>query len=311
MSPAEFQARASREGRDAQRIARSVLQGSGFTIRAENHRLPVLGITVNFEAVDPSDMTWYFDVSGAFTTRRGGLLRTDTLYKTLGRAAVLASAGLTPVVLLTTNVPTRGSAGDKALRAVGTALVFDVIEMVTTDGRARLCQYGIGNAHHCPLPGFWTAQDLYGDSLQGSGTQGEALSVPFNLTNDPFGDLSESFQISDLPHRIRVYLPSRTRKGHAVRSEVRSAVGARIQQILSEECGGCTSQEAHGHWVDPLGGVAYEDVQVIESYSPEVPSRSTLQEVIELILRDLDQEAAAIVLGERMMQFTERASFAR
>jgi hypothetical protein len=271
----------------------------------------MLGITVNFEAVDPAGMAWYFDVSGAFTTRRGGLLRTDTVYKTLGRAAVLASADLTPVVLLTTNVPMRGSAGDKALRAVGAALVFDVIEMVTTDGRARLCQYGIGNAHHRPLPGFWTAQDLYGDSLERSGTQGEALSVPFNLTNDPFADLSESFQISDLPHRIRVYLPSKTKEGHPIRSGVRSAVGARIQEILSEECGGCTSQEAHGHWVDPLGGVAYEDVQVIESYSPDVPSRATLQEVIELILRDLEQEAAAIVVGERMMQFTERAGIAR
>ena len=33
--------------------------------------------------------SWYVDVSGAFTSTRGGLRRTDTLWKSLGKAAAL------------------------------------------------------------------------------------------------------------------------------------------------------------------------------------------------------------------------------
>jgi hypothetical protein len=48
------------------------------------------GVEVNFAARDASGgHTWYFDVSGGFTSSRPGLKRTDTLWKALGKAAVL------------------------------------------------------------------------------------------------------------------------------------------------------------------------------------------------------------------------------
>ena len=53
------------------------------------------GVTINFIAKDADDVEWYFDVSGAFTSTRGGLLRTDTVWKTLGRAHVLRGEAAT------------------------------------------------------------------------------------------------------------------------------------------------------------------------------------------------------------------------
>jgi hypothetical protein len=93
--------------------------------------------------------TWYFEVSGAFTSTRAGLRRTDTLWKALGKAAVLhASHPDIPLVLITTDAPVAGSAGEKALKALrhhrrpgGFGAVFDVIEMESADDRSRLGRY--------------------------------------------------------------------------------------------------------------------------------------------------------------------------
>jgi hypothetical protein len=103
---------------------------------------------------------WWFDVTGGFTTVRGGLARADVLWRTLGRASVLRSAGAgAPLVLLTSHLPSPGTPGDCALRALGPTTVFDVVAMGSPAGRERLAAYGAGGQHH-PLPGFWTARDL-------------------------------------------------------------------------------------------------------------------------------------------------------
>jgi DNA modification methylase len=155
-----FQARASREGKAAQAIAEGVLEDAGFTIIGRNARLRGLGLTVNFVANDVDGIPWYFDVSGAFTTTRGGLLRTDTVWKSLGRAHVLANENKRPVVFLTSHLPKRTSEGDTALRAAGPTAFFDAIEMLSTSGRDRLEHYAHGGHHEEPLPGFWTAQEI-------------------------------------------------------------------------------------------------------------------------------------------------------
>ena len=52
------------------------------------------------------DGVWYFDVSGAFSSTRPGLKRTDTLWKALGKALVLSSVQPNvPLVLITTDLP--------------------------------------------------------------------------------------------------------------------------------------------------------------------------------------------------------------
>jgi hypothetical protein len=119
-----------------------------------------LGVTVNFIAVDAAGLPWYFDVSGAFTTTRGGLLRTDTVWKSLGRANVLYNNGRTPIVFLTSHLPRPRSEGDMALRAVGPTVVFDAIEMLSDSQRVRLKTYAEGGHHLRPECGFWTEKEV-------------------------------------------------------------------------------------------------------------------------------------------------------
>lgn len=164
----DFQRRASAEGKAAQKLAAEVLEAAGFTIAETNKRIRNTGVTVNFVAQDEAGATWFFDVSGAFTTHRGGLLRTDTVWKSLGRAHALrgvtgAGEDRIPLVFLTTDLPKPRSEGDKALRAAGPDAFFDAIGMLSDDGRARLARYAAGGrASGIPDEGFWTTPDLAG-----------------------------------------------------------------------------------------------------------------------------------------------------
>lgn len=158
----DFQTRASHEGRAAQAIAERLLEDSGFRILSRNARPRGLGLTVSFVAADADEVPWYFDVSGAFTTTRGGLLRSDTLWRSLGRAHVLANTGRAPVVFLTSHLPRRGSEGDVALRAAGMNAFFDAMEMLSEEGRSRLSVYAKGGRAEVPLPGFWSTEDVAG-----------------------------------------------------------------------------------------------------------------------------------------------------
>jgi site-specific DNA-methyltransferase (adenine-specific) len=138
-----FQARATREGKAAQALAEQMLQEAEFTIVAKNSRVRGTGVTINFIATDADGLEWYFDVSGAFTSTRGGLLRTDTVWKALGRAQALAHAGKERIVFLTSHLPRKGSEGDIALRNA-TDIVYDVIEMRSDDGFEQLRKYAAG-----------------------------------------------------------------------------------------------------------------------------------------------------------------------
>ena len=105
-----------------------------------------LGVEVNFRSVDQKGNVWLFDVSGAFSSTRPGLKRTDTLWKALGKAAVLHEerhrnrkrTDLGPLVLLSTDIPPRQSAGGKALAVMKGSSVHDVVELLDADGLQRL-----------------------------------------------------------------------------------------------------------------------------------------------------------------------------
>jgi site-specific DNA-methyltransferase (adenine-specific) len=156
----DHRTRAAKKGKTAQAIAGGVLEDVGFRILVENARLPKHGMVVSFIAADADGVRWYFDVSGAFTATRGGLLRTDAILKSLGRASILAARGESPVVLLTSHLPAPRSAGDLALRAAGSRAFFDAVEMLATDGQARLGVYARGGRHTQAIPGFWTEGEL-------------------------------------------------------------------------------------------------------------------------------------------------------
>ena len=112
-------------------------------------------------ATDAAGDPWFFDVPGAFTSYRGGLLRSDTVWRSLGRASALRAArGDVPLVFLATDLPKRPGEGDTALRAAGPDTVFDVIGLRSVDDVARLARYACGRARRSPLPGFWTPGEL-------------------------------------------------------------------------------------------------------------------------------------------------------
>jgi DNA modification methylase len=156
-----FQARATAEGKKAQDIAERVLTDAGFEIVAEKPKVARLGLQFNFLITDQVEgRQWYVDVSGAFTTVRPGLMRTDTLWKMLGRVHVLKSNQLeAQLLVLTSNLPRPGSEGDKALRSVGPDSVFDAIEIFDRAGQERLHSYADGDAD-TPLQGFWSEDDI-------------------------------------------------------------------------------------------------------------------------------------------------------
>ena len=161
-------ARAVNEPKGVNDIAENVLLEAGFRIVQRKAKLRGTGVVMSYVAVDAGDREWYFDVTGAFTTTRDGLLRTDAVWKALGRAHVVQNkinaergdrGDRTPLVLLTSHLPSKGSEGDVALHAAGPSAFFDAMEMLSDDGRRRLACYAGGSCTR-PLPGFWSDAEI-------------------------------------------------------------------------------------------------------------------------------------------------------
>jgi site-specific DNA-methyltransferase (adenine-specific) len=142
-------------------VAEAALAEAGFEVVGRKTRVKGAGLTVPLVAADAHGRTWFFDLSGGFTTTRNGLARTDAVWRALGRAHALAAHGKAPLVLLTSHLPRRGTQGDQALRT-GSGAIFDVVDVRADDGRERLACYGRGGAQ-APLPGFWDARLPVGD----------------------------------------------------------------------------------------------------------------------------------------------------
>lgn len=151
-SDEDFHARAVREGRAAKDVARALIEECGF-VGIESDVRFAEGIEVSFRAHDQTGRPWFFDVSGGFTSNRPGLRRTDTLWKALGKAAVLHEIEPeVPLVLLTTAAPIRNSAGDRALGAVSgpDKPIFAVIQMRHAGDQRRLRTFAAHGCHGVP-----------------------------------------------------------------------------------------------------------------------------------------------------------------
>jgi DNA modification methylase len=143
--------RAVREGRQVKDLARLLLESSGFVDIRLDVKARRLGTTVNFVATDQTGTEWAFDVSGSYTSNRAGLRRTDALWRSLGKAAVLHEGGFDrPMILLTTDAPTRGTPGHQALEVMRGAdrPVYDLVELMNRGDRSRLEWY----AANGPVP---------------------------------------------------------------------------------------------------------------------------------------------------------------
>ena len=136
--------RARREGRRAKDLAALLLAGSGFVEIRTDVKVADAALSLSFVAQDQTGGQWAFDVSGGFTSTAAGLRRAETLWKTIGRAAVLREReGELPLVLLTTDAPLPGSPGAVALETVtGPGRpVFDLIQLLDPGDHARLRTY--------------------------------------------------------------------------------------------------------------------------------------------------------------------------
>jgi site-specific DNA-methyltransferase (adenine-specific) len=147
------------QGASAGTVASQALIEAGFTNLRTNRRLRGLGIAVPFTAEDASGRTWYFDVAGSNSAYRGGMAKTDMVWRTLGRAHVMASNDVGPLVVLTTQLPRPGSEADRALRSCGPGGFFDAVDLLSLEARARLATYA-GRGPSAPRPGFWSPSDL-------------------------------------------------------------------------------------------------------------------------------------------------------
>jgi site-specific DNA-methyltransferase (adenine-specific) len=150
---------AAGDGASATAVARTTLEAAGFTDVRPNRRLRGLGLAVDFTGTDAKGRTWYFDVAGPNSAYRGGMARSETVWRALGRAHVLAATGHAPFIVLTTQVPRAGTEADRALRAPGPGGIFDVVDLLADDAPARLKAYAHGRSVS-PRVGFWSAADV-------------------------------------------------------------------------------------------------------------------------------------------------------
>jgi hypothetical protein len=116
-------------------------------------------MVVSFSAADAAGRTWYFDLAGVNSAYRGGMAKAEVVWRTLGRAHVMAANGIGPLVVLTSQLPRAGTEADRALRAPGPGGIFDAVDLKSPHARKRLAAYASGRSG-APLPGFWWASDV-------------------------------------------------------------------------------------------------------------------------------------------------------
>lgn len=299
MTGAVFQSRSKEEGEQAQQMATQVLKGAGFGVVARNKKVGECGITMNVVATDKAGSEWLFDVSGAFTSPVAGLIRTDTMWKTLGRANVLHQLGMSDrLVFLTTNLPSKGSVGDGALR-IASSTFFDAVEMLPKEGKERLRRYAEGGNQR-PLPGFHSAAEIFRDVALPA-THGASLALPIESIGPIPGLKLKSL---GMPHHIKVVLPSITHDERPIPPSVRDSAVENVKAALSDAAGGCTTHDGKGSWYHPVTGVQDEDVSVIESYSQAPFDPDVIGRMVQTILTTLEQHTAAVVMNDVMYHYS-------
>lgn len=145
---------ATREGRKAKDVAASLLAAAGFASIDTNVKL-VAGVVVDFVAVDRAGGRWYFELSAAATSIRAGLRRTDAVWRSVGKAALVERTGASTDprwVLLATDGLAPSSAGGRALTEARRAgFVHDALDVFRPATAERLAQYAAGDTTLRPM----------------------------------------------------------------------------------------------------------------------------------------------------------------
>jgi DNA modification methylase len=126
--------------------ARELLEEAGFALadaKVSKKRRFAGGLQADWLATDATGTEWLVLVAGASTIVRSGLRRSDVLFRTLGEAGVLTTAGH-PVLVLTTDLPARGSSALTALRDARGVSLVDAVELSSSGALERLRAYAGG-----------------------------------------------------------------------------------------------------------------------------------------------------------------------
>ena len=137
----------ARLGRKAKDVAAAVVAEAGFSSVEVDVKLGG-GQVIDFLCTDVLGGRWYLDVTGALTSIRSGLRRTDAVWKSIARAALIArpGGGVDPRwVLLTTDAVTASSAAGRALtQAHALGFVHDALDVYQRATVERLTAYARG-----------------------------------------------------------------------------------------------------------------------------------------------------------------------
>jgi len=125
-------------GHSTSDLAEAVLRAAGVGELRPGVKLPG-GVQADFTFTE-AGASWHAIVCGSLSSSRGGLNRSDVLWRSLGTAAVMHSTDPdTAVLLISPEVPTNGTAGAKALTAMCDAgTVAAVLDLGADDPVAAL-----------------------------------------------------------------------------------------------------------------------------------------------------------------------------
>jgi DNA modification methylase len=141
-------ARATREGKKAKDIAAQVLDEVGFASVEPNVKI-ASGMVIDFVCTDRVGGIWYIDFSGTSSSIRAGLRRTDAIWKSLGRSALVERPGAATdprwLVLTTDAVPAAGPAWKALQQGRKLGLVHDALDLFQEATVARLARYAAGD----------------------------------------------------------------------------------------------------------------------------------------------------------------------
>lgn len=129
----DFQAAASRQGRQFAKQCDDALKGLGFKLHGRR-RLTEIGVEIDQIGASPTGQELWFEYKGSLRGKTPGLLRTDTTKKAIANGALVRTLPEgRPFVVLTSHLPDRGFS--KAM--LETALAAGILE-------AAICIYSPG-----------------------------------------------------------------------------------------------------------------------------------------------------------------------
>ncbi|MFN8469033.1 MAG: hypothetical protein U0X20_25980 [Caldilineaceae bacterium] len=139
------------------------LECAGFEISGRHVLMKEIGIEVDIIATNQQGISFFITCKGSMRGDRPGARRTDTLKKALCDAFLLSLEGWTPVILMTSHVPDKGS-GRAMLDAVPRSVLYDVVN--PWNHSARLQWLAVARETEIQQDMLRSPQDVYAKNWQ-------------------------------------------------------------------------------------------------------------------------------------------------